>query len=223
MEFPWCSFELKHKDQTGKKKNSHDASVSAVGMKSVPSPFSVIFICTIPGLVIGRVFAIARLVNWEVRYRKPRSINLLSILYFLTGLAPTLCCFGTEDFAGLSAAAEWVASYDITVSGAAFGPCPRATSLDATKRRKEEKKKRTKKKKKEVGGGAKERSETREGLAWSGISGGQESEDGALRRNPCLISCVCSKLPAPRPRHLVPLLGELDVSLLLSAVLGPMS
>ena len=59
---------------------------------------------------------------------------------------------------------------------------------------------------------AKERSGTREGLAWSGIGGGQESEGDALWRNPCVISCVCPKPPAPRPRHLVPLLGELDCS-----------
>ena len=80
-----------------------------------------------------------------------------------------------------------------------------------SKRRKEEKKKR--RKRREVEGGAKERSGTREGLAWSGIGGGQASEDDALRRNPCVISCVCPKPPAPRPRHLVPLLGELDGNL----------
>ena len=45
-------------------------------------------------------------------------------------------------------------------------------------------------------------------------------DDGALRRNPCVISCVCQKPLAPRPRHLVPLLGELGVSLLLFAVFG---
>ena len=43
-------------------------------------------------------------------------------------LAPTLCCFGTEELAGPSGAAGRVASYDAAAMGAAFGPCPRVTS-----------------------------------------------------------------------------------------------
>ena len=43
-------------------------------------------------------------------------------------LAPTLCCFGTEELAGPSAAAGRVASRDATALGAAFGPCPRVAS-----------------------------------------------------------------------------------------------
>ena len=47
---------------------------------------------------------------------------------FCDCLAPTLCCFGTEELAGPSAAAGRVTSYDATAMGAAFGPCPRVTS-----------------------------------------------------------------------------------------------
>ena len=50
-------------------------------------------------------------------------------------LAPTLCCFGTEELAGPSAAAGRVTSYDATAMGAAFGPCPSSLTERGPNRR----------------------------------------------------------------------------------------
>ena len=78
-----------------------------------------------------------RCVGWRlltmrvVVSRKSRSVDIddgAKSIDAPLSLAPTLCCFGTEELAGPSAAAGRVTSCDVTALGAAFGPCPRVAS-----------------------------------------------------------------------------------------------